>query len=84
MTPYSNCGEVSPGDIIIGDVDGIVVATLDVMENVIARAEQIVCLERNLMDAMKKGASIHSMTNNTDNVARIQAGKESTLEFNLN
>ena len=99
VTPYSGtikspgviqaekviCGgvDVKPGDLIVGDCDGLVIGSPNTMEALIDVAEKIVTIERDLMIGMKKGLSLHSMTNYTDYLAKIKEGKKSSLEFIL-
>lgn len=99
VTPYSGtiksagvvqaeevkCGgvDVSPGDLIVGDCDGLVVGSIDTMEALIHVAENITSIERDLMIGMDKGLSLHSMTNYINHLAKIREGKDSSLEFVL-
>ena len=77
------CGgaKIRSGDIVIGDADGIIVADIESLENIIDSAENIVTKEAEIMDAMKKGQSLHSLTNYSDHFDKLQRGKESTLKF---
>lgn len=97
VTPYSGtvkclgimqpetikCGgvDVKPGDIIVGDCDGVVVGSIETMEALIKKAENIAALEFDLMLGMKEGRSLHSMTNFTDHVENVRNGKDSFLQF---
>jgi 4-hydroxy-4-methyl-2-oxoglutarate aldolase len=99
VTPYSGtiksvgvmqaktikCGgaDVSPGDIVFGDCDGVVVGSIDIMEKIIDSAENIVSLERDITIAMREGQSLHSMTNYSSHLAKIKKGEDSSLEFTL-
>ena len=77
------CGgvEISPGDIVIGDVDGVIVSDVDSLESIIETAENIVAKEEAIMTAIKNGKGLHSLTNYTEHVANIKKGIESCLTF---
>jgi regulator of RNase E activity RraA len=45
--------QVSPGDIVVGDGDGVVVGTVNTMEKLLDTAESITRLEDKVMDAME-------------------------------
>lgn len=100
VTPYSgttkalgkiqvdkiNCGgvEVSPGDVVFGDSDGIIVATIDTVEALIDTAENIATVEHKLFLGMKEGGkSLHSMTNFKEHVEKLKNGNDSSLEFTV-
>ena len=78
------CGGVliSPGDIIIGDADGVIVSDLNSLEKIIESAENIVAKEEAIMTSMKNGNGLHSLTNFTEHVANIKKGTQSSLKFN--
>ena len=78
-----NCGgvPVHPGDILFGDDDGLVVASVAELEAVIDRAEQIQQKEQRLLEAMAQGTSLLDLTNFAEHCARLEAGRESTLQF---
>ncbi len=54
-----NCGGiiVNPGDIIVGDSDGIVVIPSDKLEKVIDIAQKMDSVEKEEAEELKKGAS---------------------------
>jgi regulator of RNase E activity RraA len=49
---------INPGDIIVGDSDGVVVIPVSLLENVIALAKEIDSLEKQESEELKKGKSI--------------------------
>jgi 4-hydroxy-4-methyl-2-oxoglutarate aldolase len=53
------CGgvSVSPGDIIIGDKDGVVVVPKDEAEEVLKRARELLAKEREIIEKVKLGIS---------------------------
>jgi regulator of RNase E activity RraA len=48
---------IAPGDIVLGDADGIVIVPLHAAQEVLARAEKAVDTENSLIAALKKGAT---------------------------
>lgn len=47
--------EVSPGDVVVGDVDGVVVIPADVAEDVLLEAEELAETENAVRDAVRDG-----------------------------
>ena len=77
------CGgvEVNPGDIVFGDVDGVLVGSAESFAACLHEAENIISIEQQLMEGMKLGVSLHAMTNFDEHVRLRKEGKESALEF---
>lgn len=77
------CGgvEVNPGDIIFGDTDGVLVGSAKSFQLCIHEAENIMSVEEQLMEGMKIGVSLHSMTNFDEHIKLRKEGMESSLEF---
>eukprot|EP00956_Cyclotella_meneghiniana_P002706 scaffold3196_cov81-Cyclotella_meneghiniana.AAC.4 len=77
------CGgvEVNPGDIIFGDADGVLVGSAETFNMCLHEAENIMSVEQQLMEGMKLGVSLHSMTNFDEHVQLRREGRESSLEF---
>ena len=99
VTPYSGtiqsvgetqvdirCGGVlvRPGDILVGDNDGIVVGGADVFARILEIAQGLQKTEKALMEGMDKGLSLHSMTNYKEHLQDRAAGKASSLAFRIN
>lgn len=98
VTPYSGrvqsvgemqipvqCGgvEVSPGDFLLADNDGVIVASGDSFAEIIETAANIQETERIIKERVSKGTSLHSLTNYEEHVeARVQ-GSASSLEFRV-
>lgn len=70
---------VVPGDIIFGDGDGVLCGSVDTFSACLHDAEHIVAAEKRLMEGMKVGVSLHSMTNFDEHFAARKEGLESSL-----
>ena len=98
VTPYSGttqspgqmqtrikCGGVivNPGDIIVGDEDGIVAASVETLQSIIDQAEAIQLVEQDLMNGIvKEGKSLASMSNFHKHLEkRISKREDSNLKF---
>lgn len=57
------CGGVTvkPGEIIFGDADGIVVASLKELESIVEKAEAIQAREADILDRIRKGEDLIAM-----------------------
>lgn len=79
------CGgvTVNPGDIVFGDDDGLVVATVDELSVAIPIAEEIQRKEGRLLENMAAGKSLLDMLNFEEHCASINAREESKLEFRV-
>ena len=79
------CGGVTvhPGDILLGDDDGIVVASEEELIEMIPMAEAIQEKEARILKRMESGESLLNMLNYDEHVRRIKAGEESKLDFIL-
>ena len=77
------CGgvTVNPGDLIVGDDDGLIVGTENEFLQLITIAEEVQRKEDVLLDRMSKGTSLLDMINFDEHCANIEQGKESQLEF---
>ena len=99
ITPYSgttqhvgkynvpiDCGgvTVSPGDILVGDNDGILVAPWATFERILDTAQNIQAAEATILQKMTKdGQSLHSLTNFQEHVQAIREGRQSNLQFKV-
>ena len=79
------CGgvSVSPGDIIFGDDDGIVVMKVSEINIVLDLAESIHKIEEKVMKKMETKTSLFLLMNFSDHYERISKGQDSKLEFVL-
>ena len=79
------CGgvEVAPGDLVFGDDDGVVIAPPDRIAAALETAEGIARAERAILAALARGEALHDQTNYVEHVARLDAGQESRLTFEV-
>ena len=77
------CGgvDVAPGDVLVGDDDGIVVGTADELAAVLDAAEALQATEASMLAAIQGGESLFSRLDYEQHLARLQAGEESALQF---
>jgi len=73
--------EVRPGDLVLGDDDGVVVATAEEVQEVLDTAEAIQRREEALRIAIAAGSSLFDSVNYDEHVAAVRAGRDSTLAF---
>jgi regulator of RNase E activity RraA len=79
------CGgvEVSPGDIVFGDDDGLLIATPERIAAALETAELIVRSERAILAAQALGEALHDLTNHDEHVAALDRGEASALGFRV-
>jgi 4-hydroxy-4-methyl-2-oxoglutarate aldolase len=79
------CGgvEVSPGDIVFGDDDGLLIAAAKRIEAALGIAETIGRSERAILEAQARGEALHALTNHDEHVAALERGEASALAFRL-
>ena len=79
------CGgvEVSPGDIVFGDDDGLLIATAARIASALETAELIARSERAILTAQARGEPLHALTNHHEHVAALDRGEVSTLAFRV-
>jgi 4-hydroxy-4-methyl-2-oxoglutarate aldolase len=70
---------VTPGDVVVGDDDGLVIAPRAQLEATLERAAEIERVEAAVLAALQGGADLIALTNLTDHMARLRAGKPSSL-----
>jgi RraA family protein len=80
-----NCGGVvvNPGDIVMGDDDGIIVATADALAALIPLARDIETRETEVRARMAAGRGLVSMLNLAEHVGALERGLASKLAFKL-
>jgi regulator of RNase E activity RraA len=72
---------VSPGDWVVADDDGIVIAPRSRLEALRERAEAIERAEAEILAAIRGGRSLIELTNLHAHVERLRAGEPSRLEI---
>jgi len=78
------CAVVQHGDVVFGDDDGVVVASMAELEEWLPKAEAIVSMESAILAKIRnEGRSLIDMTSYYEHVKELKAGKESALGFNL-
>ena len=78
-----SCGgvQIRPGDIVIGDADGIVVVDPEALPDLAARATRIQETEATILQAISGGTSLFTMINFNEHAAKIRSGEDTTLRF---
>jgi 4-hydroxy-4-methyl-2-oxoglutarate aldolase len=79
------CGgvQMSPGDIVFGDDDGLLIATAERIAAALETAELIGRSERAILAAQARGEALHGLTNHREHVAALDRGEASTLAFRV-
>jgi 4-hydroxy-4-methyl-2-oxoglutarate aldolase len=79
------CGgvEVSPGDIVFGDDDGLMIATAERIAAALETAELIGRSERAILAAQARGRALHELTNLDEHIAALDRGEASALAFRV-
>jgi regulator of RNase E activity RraA len=72
---------VFPGDILVGDADGIVVGTAEEFLAIVDRAEEIEAYESALQKKIRSGSALLDHINYDEHLAALEAGRESKLNF---
>jgi regulator of RNase E activity RraA len=77
------CGgvDVAPGDVLVGDDDGIVVGTPEELAAVLDAAEALQVTEASMLASIQAGESLFSRLDYDEHLARLRAGEESSLSF---
>ncbi len=73
--------EVCPGDLLVGDDDGIIVASAAEFAAIVDAAEAIQTREKALRISIESGFSLFEAMNFTEHAARLSAGQPSKLAF---
>jgi 4-hydroxy-4-methyl-2-oxoglutarate aldolase len=79
------CGgvQVSPGDIVFGDDDGLLIAAAEGIASALETAELIGRSEQAILAAQARGESLHALTNHQEHVAALDRGEASALTFRV-
>lgn len=74
---------VAPGDLVVGDDDGIVVGPRERFEAAIDTAEEIERAEKALVEGMAAGRDLHGMTTVDEHLAALAKERPSSLGFTV-
>jgi 4-hydroxy-4-methyl-2-oxoglutarate aldolase len=79
------CGgvDVSPGDIVFGDDDGVLIAGAERIAAALETAELIARSERAILAAQARGQWLPQLTNLDDHAAALDRGEASALAFRV-
>jgi 4-hydroxy-4-methyl-2-oxoglutarate aldolase len=79
------CGgvNVTPGDIVFGDDDGLLIAPAERIAPGLETAEAIGRAERAILAAQARGEALHGLTNHDEHVAALDRGEVSGPEFQV-
>ena len=79
------CGgvEVSAGDIVFGDDDGLLIATAERIAAALETAETIGRSERAILAAQARGEALPGLTNYEEHVTALDRGEASALGFRV-
>lgn len=77
------CGgiDVTSGDVVFGDDDGLVIAPASRLAAAVARAEDIERTEAAAVAAMERGVAFADLTNAAEHLRAVAAGHPSTFTF---
>jgi 4-hydroxy-4-methyl-2-oxoglutarate aldolase len=78
------CGgvKVSPGDIVVGDDDGVLVGSVSSFQRLVPIANEIQRTEREILEVITAGTnSLSSFSNYDDHMQKRRQGQESLLQF---
>lgn len=80
-----HCGgvDVTAGDLVVGDDDGLVIAPAGQLAAALPGAEEIERAERALLDGMAAGRSLHEMTTLDEHLDALAQGRRSALGFTV-
>jgi 4-hydroxy-4-methyl-2-oxoglutarate aldolase len=79
------CGgvEVSPGDLVFGDDDGLLIAAAERIAAALETAELIARSERAILARQARGEALHHLTNLDEHAAALDRGEASALAFRV-
>jgi 4-hydroxy-4-methyl-2-oxoglutarate aldolase len=75
--------EVSPGDIVFGDDDGLLIAPAERIAPALDPAERIARSERAILAAQARGEPLQGLTNYDEHVGALDRGEDSALGFRV-
>jgi 4-hydroxy-4-methyl-2-oxoglutarate aldolase len=78
------CGgvKVCPGDIVVGDEDGVLVGSVESFRRLVPLAKEVQRMEGEILQGIRSGSkSLASMSNSEDHIKNRLEGRESVLQF---
>jgi 4-hydroxy-4-methyl-2-oxoglutarate aldolase len=72
---------VAPGDLVIGDRDGIVVVSEVDLLALLGRAEEVQCTEEAVLRRLEQGECLLDMLNCAEHWTALEQGRPSKLRF---
>ncbi|GAA0929063.1 RraA family protein [Pseudonocardia zijingensis] len=72
---------VRPGDLVVGDDDGVLIAPPERIAAAVDRAEEIERVEAAVAEGMQQGRALHELTNAPEHLRAVAAGEPSTFRF---
>jgi 4-hydroxy-4-methyl-2-oxoglutarate aldolase len=75
--------EVNPGDILLGDDDGIVIVSDTELNEALETAEAIQRREGTIRSAIQGGTSLFEQLNFSEHLENLQSGRPSSLRFTV-
>lgn len=78
-----DCGgvEVSPGDIVFGDDDGVVIASAERVAAALDVAEARARAEAGVLAGIRRGVPLKDLTNYAEHLVALEQGRASKMEF---
>jgi len=78
-----SCGGVaiSDGDIVVGDDDGLIAAAAARIEAALPAAHELERAEQRVLDGLRAGRSLHTLTNYNEHLRRLERGEPTQLTF---
>lgn len=79
-----NCGSIhiAPGEIVVGDHNGIVVGSMEEFARIVPAAEKLEAIEGRVLDKLAQGVSLMDMMNIDHHVECIKNNTPSLLAYN--
>jgi hypothetical protein len=78
-----SCGgvSISDGDIVVGDDDGVIAAAAALIEAALPVAYEIEGAEQRVLEGLRAGRRLETLTNNHEHVRRLEQGEPTQLTF---
>lgn len=78
-----SCGgvSISDGDIVVGDDDGVIAAAAERIQAALPAAREIERAERRVLDGLRAGSSLDTLTSYEEHVRLLERGEPTELRF---